>query len=447
MDINEYIKTSVPEFQQGDNTMTEFLDASGNFLAEAIEAIEHMDNSRGFLDSTVFNLENNISSRGLDLPPALTEQTKRVIVRDLAEIIRKNGTNDGLKNSLKLLGFNAEVRNAWIQSPIYFRKGFSKKIIDGSIYRQDITTKILYTDMLYGNEYVTEDGVFFEGYEYTDVGQTTKLDGVRILGETYKTNEINPNVVSKTPYVIVRFDEGEFNVSVSEYTDPETGDTFVYSTDEEFRLANNVIEYFLSKTFRPTTMRIIINVALHPLLDELVISEELTDTHSFTLDDGDIPGDSDFTVEEEAEAPGTVTIDSTIGNHMVIGMQNPYVSQFSLIPATDFGTYTGTVTEEYIWVGSVEQIVIPQDSQYPYIAIRPYIDITMQPTDVEYSVYGVSDLDGGIYDEVLIETVTVGNSFVHSTDETYHYIKIVQSVSSTAMLTIDLIFNTFNQNL
>lgn len=297
MDLKDYLKKSIPEFQQGNPSLDSYLDAAGDFLNGIKEAIEHFDYSHDYEKGEEFNIEYSLLGQGLNVPRALPLDVKRTIVRDLQEILIKNGTEDSLIQSLRLIGFNAEIRRGWLPSPRNIRKGFIKDPVTGEMKRYDVN-KYVYAEMLYGTEKVTENGVFFDGYRYQDTFQENVIENLPILGETYKTFPPNDVAVSKTPYIIVRFEEGDFNVTVEDYVDPETGETYTFSSDEEFRLVNEVIDYFISGQQRPSTVRVIIVVSLQPFEDFLEFDEEYSDTHTYNPDGGDEYGDEYETMDD-----------------------------------------------------------------------------------------------------------------------------------------------------
>lgn len=285
--MKEYLKKRLPEFQQQKEDLDGFLDAAGDFLQDAKEAIEHFDFSHDYKKGTQYNVEKYLNDRGLQLPRALPLDVKRTILRDVAEILLKNGTRDGLQHALRLIGFNATVEEGWLPSPRSLRKGFVKNPFTGDLTRYDIT-KYVYTEMLYGREKVTEDGVFFEGYQYFDTFKKNVIEKLPILGETYKNFPENDIAVSKTPYVIVKFEEGDFNVIVDTYTNPDTGQEYSYSTDEEFALVNEVIDYFIVGGNRPTTLRVIIIVSLQEIEDEIDVNDhEYLEQHTYNPDGND----------------------------------------------------------------------------------------------------------------------------------------------------------------
>jgi len=441
MDLKDYLKKTIPEYQQGNQSLDSYLDSAGDFLNGIAEAIEHFDFSHDYEKGEAYNIENSLLGRGVNAPRALPTDVKRLILRDLQEILLKNGTEDALVHSLRLIGFNAEIRRGWLPSPRSMKKGFIKDPETGEMRRYDID-KYVYTELLYGTEEVTEDGVFFNGYRYDDTFQENIIEGLPILGETYKTFPDSDVAVSKTPYVIVRFDEGDFNVSVESYVDPETGEEYTYSSDEEFRLVNEVIDYFIRGQFRPTTIRVIIIVSLQPFFEEMELEETYEEEHIYSPDGGDEYDETVGTLAESAAVLATVDVnDTSVGTPLLIGMETPYDNQLSIIQAINIGTDQIEVSESAFWGEYTVEYNIYLDQPYPMIPVRPLVDITTQsPTDANMVVYGVvRDADGDMV-ETLISEVPINSPFTYTTGVDYHFIRFESTSSESVPIT--LVYNS-----
>lgn len=398
MDLKNYLKQNIPEFQQGEPHLDSYLDAAGDFLNGTKEAIEHFDYSHDYKRGEFFNVENATRGRGIRLPVGLPDDTRKRLLRDLAEIILKNGTEDGLVHALRLVGFGAEILEGWIPDPESIRAGYynadyvsgyeqtvtlpigsqtpsigrylpdigslryrendphvveteligtrSPEIGEqipyiGSQYyqrkqekeRHDITS-YSYTRLLYGSEKVYEDGVFFNGWKYSDRFKQRPITKLPIVGEIYETTPNKMLKVSKTPYNIVRFEEDNFNISVSSYVDPETGIEYSYSVDEGYRLVVQLIDYFVKNVFRPTTMRTIVIVTLQDVVEEVVVDDTL---------------DESWTVSEETstdnigwgdslDMQGCFDMYPVIGSPLLVGdLLSPFVSQFSIVSPARIG--------------------------------------------------------------------------------------------------------------
>lgn len=325
MSLKEQLIKNIPEFQRESPSMKAFVSAVGDYLDDAKEAIEQFDYTYDGTRGTVFNVEQTLKDRGLDIPAGVPEETRRRVLRDAASIFAKIGTFDSLRFALRLTGFKAKVLSGWMPAPRTFRTGFIRNIDTDVVSRYDVN-RYLYTELLYGVEEVREDGVFFRGYRYDDYDGDTEYTDIPILGETYENIPDKNYTVAKTPYVIVRIEEGELNASIVSYTDPVTGETYEYSADEEFRVVNEIIRYFLATTFRPTTVRVIIIINIQPISDEIEIVDDLVDDTTYTPDGGDDLFDAAAVSEGDFEILSESIIDTTaIGSaKMTIGGVTPF---------------------------------------------------------------------------------------------------------------------------
>jgi hypothetical protein len=447
MSIKDYLKQNIPEFQQGDSNLSTFLDASGEFLDDIVEAIEHFDYTRDFNKGTIYNLENSIFSRGIDLPRNVEESSKRKYLRDISEIILKNGTEDGLKHALQMIGFESTINKAWLQNPKELQKGIVKDIKTG-VTRNANIGRYFFLDFVYGNETVTDDGVFFEGKSYFDLNEAPNtITGIPIVGESYNTIPTSFDSVSKTPYILVSIDQGSFNIDVGEYYSEETGQWYTYSTSEEFELINELISYFISGGQRPTTVRFVIIISAQALADEFEMTDDYVDETTYTPDGGDdLSEDIDY--DMTVEKPGTVTVNTAIGEPMPIGIQAPHLHQLSIIDPIAVGDIEATKPEDILWDAYNLTYKVWLDYQYPYIPVRPLIDISFtNNSTVSIDVYtAVDDLAGNKVD-TLLTTINTGNSFNYQTTVDEHFIKFVPSALTNEHIEVTFVHNSFTQEI
>lgn len=402
MSIGNLLKKNIPEFQQGSPQLDSYLDAAGEFLDGTKEAIENIDNIHDYKNSTPYFFENTLKDRGYMIPSRIREDMKRRVLRDLAEIHKKNGTLEGIIHAVRMAGLTPEIRVGWIPSPRAIRQG---RIIDPVTREErpyDIT-RYVYTDLLYGDVVSTADGVFFEGYRYKDILNEDKIGPLAIFGERYAKTPDNPVPVAKTPYIIVKFQEGNKTIVVDPVEDSETGDIFEYSISEEFQLINDALKYFLVENNRPTTMRIIVIVSLQPIEEEeLILEEEFTDTHTYNPDGLDDKFE-EIVVGDELGVAGTISdYGFLIGDPIFIGEESPLTSRWFIVPAVLIGGDDSPIEEtdtarEY--VGVTYHTVGGTVFNMP---LRAGCEFTLEPP-VDVDVYGVRGNDFG--DRVLIQTI------------------------------------------
>lgn len=440
MDLKKYLKSTIPEFQQGHPQLDSYLDSAGEFLNDISEAIEHFDFSHDYEKGEVFNIQNALSGKGVTPPKALKEETKRRILRDIHEFFLKNGTEDALRHSLRLIGVNAEIKRGWLPSATSLRTGSITSPFTGGSDRYDLD-KYVYTELLYGDEKVTPDGVFFNGVRYSDILNEDISQDLPILGERYKT-PVDPTLaVSKTPYILVRFSESDFNISVEDYVSPD-GEVYSYSVGEGFELANEVIDYFIkSDEIRPTTIRVIIAIALSPFFDTIgsFVDSDYSEVHTRTGDDlYDDIGD----LEDYPEIVGEVSVDSSIGRAMNIGaIETPHVSQYSMVSSPAIGDVSAIEQERYDWSYMSFNYNMYFDREYPHIPIRPYVDISLiSPSDAPIYVYGGSyDVSGNI-SETLIDTIAEDTFYEYTSGTNYHFIRF--DSLTTQPVPLSIVYNT-----
>lgn len=438
MNLKDYLKKNIPEFQQGNPSLDSYLDAAGEFLEGIKEAIEHFDKSHDY-ESEIFNVQMSLKGKGIDLPKGLPFDAKKLYLRDFTEFNLKNGTEDSLIHSLRMIGFNAEVRRAWLPAPRTLRKGYMYDVTTGDTRRYDLN-KFIYTEMLFGTEEVTEDGVFFKGHTYTDIFRENTLENIPIIGERYSGTVEQPFTVSKTPYIIVRFDEGNFNVSVDSYLDPETGEVYNYSTDEGFQLVNEVIDYFLKNGRRPSTVRVIIIVSLQPFEDIITIEDDYQESHLHDVDPDLNHEEIPLTLEDFFTLQSTYQVnDTAIGTNFIIGFESPYGDPLTQIQTPNIGVenYQSIIFDN--WSDSVFNIPVNLDKSYPNIIVRFNTTVVVENTSsVSISVYVVTT-DGV---ETLLDTVAAGLNYSFTTTQVdQHFIRVEPNMYVSEKVNIRIEFS------
>jgi hypothetical protein len=436
MSLRDYLKNKIPEFQQIDSPLTGYLDAAGGFLDEMKEAITQFDYHRDWRKGSELSVDMTTKQRGFDLPSNMAYEAKRVFLRDIAEVIKRNGTEDGLIHALKMIGYNADVRPAWIPCAERLEEGYLVDIVSGieKYYELDRRT---YRDFLYGEAVVTENGVYFEGHKYIDDAlEQNKVTGIPISGEIY--DEFAPNNISvtKSPYVAIRLKNGDFNVDVREYTNPITGKVYSYSADEEFKLVNDIIEYFIKSGYRATTIRSILIAFLQQFDDILTISDTFNDNTYYDPDGGDDLADASEFCENGITA-SRVYVDGSIGSNMGVGSEIPYESPLSIIKPLPIGMYSDYVNEKFVWSDFANTISLSLANQYPDFLVRYNTEISLSNTSsVSIDVY----INGEFFN-----SVNSGDIFEHTTDHTIHTVRIAPSNFIEEVITVNFNFNKFDQ--
>lgn len=431
MSISDILKKNIPEFQQGSSSLDGYLEAAGEFLDGTKEAIVGLDNVYDYKKATDFFLENSLADRGFRIPSRVKNSEKRRVLRDMSEIHRKNGTLDGILHAIRLAGLTPELRVGWIPSPDYIKRGLIRDPETLEVRRYDVN-RYVYTEMLYGDVVVTDNGVFFEGYRYIDSLKENKIGPLPILGERYTVVPENPVSVQKSPYVIVRFDEGEKTLVTDPIIDPVTGEVYEYSTSEEFELINEVLRYFLVENNRPTTLRVIIIVSMLPFVENLQVVEEFSIEDTYHDDGGDIHEES-LVVDSSFVGAGTVTVgDLNVGDLHIVGGPSPYATRFSYINL-GVGNSADTYPEIYDITTLVATTFVNEDNDLR-IPMRGKTDISFSaPLDSNISVYGYyNDVDV----PVLLGEVVAGGVYSEYIPFQFRYIKLTPDNPNHAEFTL-----------
>ena len=416
MSLADYLKRCIPEFQQTDSPLTSYLDVSGEFLSEMKEAIEQFDKHRDWRKGSELSVDMTTKQRGFTLPSNMSYEAKRIFLRDIAEVIKRNGTEDGLIHALKMVGYNAEVRPAWIPCAERLDEGYLVDVVTGQEKYYELDRES-YRDFLYGDEVITENGVYFSGFRYVDdVFQQNKIDNVPISGEIYEEYQPHNISVTKSPYSVIRLNDGEFNVDVAEYTNPITGKTYKYSNDEEFQLVNDIVDFFIKSGYRATTIRAIIIAFLQQFEDEINVSENYIELTTYTPDGGDNLSDSVPICENGINA-SRVFVDGSIGSNMCVGAEIPYESPISIIKPLPIGLDSDYINERYRWGSFSNTYELRLDKVYPDFLLR---------YGTRVSLINTSEVDIDVYiNGELTQTIEVGFEFGLLTNYTQHTISFV----------------------
>ena len=434
--MKDAVFNRLPEFLRDSDLLTEYTEVAGEFLGDAKEAIEHFDYSHDYQNGTTFNVVNSLHDKGIVIPTGLELSKLRTVLRDSAHLIIKKGTFDELKFALNLIGVSSFTNEGWLPAPEQLRVGKMVDFDTHQLYTYDIN-RLIYTKLLYGDVVATEDGLFFEGYEYSDFSKNNKIGPLPILGERYENHPNVPFSVAKTPYVVVKIGDLDYDVDEATYTDPDTGNVYTYSNSEQFRTLNNVIGYFLYGDNRPTNQRIVVISSLQPIIEEILIEEEYTDTHTYTTDGGDDVSDSVGINSETITISGSYTIDRlVVGDNIIIGYDSPMYSQFSPIRIDTVSDYANATVNELNTVGGIQHTTLYKADEGHTIPLFPNTVVNFTaPSDSSILVFDNNDL--------IIETILPGAIYIFQNNSQYDYISFgFDNGNSTKFLNINTVYSS-----
>lgn len=309
-EVGDILKRNLPEYLQGRENLDSYLEAAAVILGEAKEKIRGFSRHKDYDQAEAYMVDLNLSELGFDLPQKIHLPVKRQILRDVMEIHKRRGTEDGIRQSLRILGLDSEIRQGWALNAEGMRRGLVTDLVDYT-ERTFEGNETIYMDLLYGDVVDEEDGTKFIGHQYWDVGKEYPTDKLSIVGETYTGGFVSPHTVEATPYVVVEFDnDGIFLVDDEESTDPETGEKFPYTVSERFELLEDVIRYFIKGKYRPTTVRVIVVSMAMAETDTITYSEKIRVTINEGWSDLTDLEDS-FSVEESFFSDQATTLGDT----------------------------------------------------------------------------------------------------------------------------------------
>lgn len=417
---------NVPEFLRVSPTTASYLGAVGEFLDGTRDYIENFKYSHDYEKSSDYSLNGALGEIGFVIPPNVDKKISRVVLRDAIHSFILKGTTDSLLWVLRIIGVTPIIRNAWIPSPDRVRKGYIKDIVTGVESRYDLS-KFTYTDLLYGNADITENGTFFRGTTYNDVFGEEELSNIPIFGEHYKTEDIADatTYVEKVPYLIVRITDQAFNVVTEPYQD-ESGNTYQYGITEEYEAVAALIEYFLFNTSRPSNVRVMIVASLQSLSETITVSDVYEDNHIAA--ENAFPEILSTTSQIDSIVPIDVSL--VVGDPIIIGNQSMYHDQFSFV---NIPTIQNTFSGELKWAedfgGFVADSMVYGQSgdgkKYPVFVNTKMIFTT--PEGITAQVYGLIEFEDPYIEGVLIPITPNGNTYIHTFGIEYHafYIKLL----------------------
>lgn len=260
----------VPEFQRSQGNIQSFYSQIGALL-DAIGAT--INNFQTYSDYATMNLDNLqwfVQEKGITFPRNLSASSERSLSKDIVNLHRANGTVKALEFIFNIAGLQVQIDYAWIKKsdiinqtppPYNYVYGSQSTINnDGAVW--------------------TTSGCYFNG---TDTFGKV-FTNMPISGETYTPDMLMGNIDStdnttgdelvKLPYIRITVLSQAYNAFTSNYS--VNGVTYSYTTDEQYAITQEILNYFLD-TSRPAHVAII----------EISTPFVLSDTVNFQFNDAD----------------------------------------------------------------------------------------------------------------------------------------------------------------
>ena len=273
--IGEILKLNIPEFIQGLKNLDEYLEVSGEIFDDLSDGIDKLKTIKHHGDCDDGYVDINLKELGFRIPVNINMSVKRQVLRDVTEMHIRRGTEDSVTILMRLIGIESKINKGWLMNPTRLRRGW------WDIYNTDLTSRYtatdrMYLDLYYGETIEKEEGVYFRGYEYWDTLEEAPTKLLPIAGEEYDVvGSLGHDFVEATPYMVIRLEDSDlFLVDDKESIDPDTGEVYPYTLNEQFVLLEEIIEFFLIGAYRPTTMRIIVEGVALDASDEFNITEK-----------------------------------------------------------------------------------------------------------------------------------------------------------------------------
>lgn len=446
MTYKELLPNRIPESFQGDNELKEYLEVCGELFDAFADSIKEIDHYRDPTLAPETRLRDLAKQFAMDFPRNLDTDLQRTILRDLEAIYQKNGGTDVINWIFRLIGWEIDLEYAWVLNPEFY----DPAVVDAfglSNYGKTQTVPTItdfysrdYRSFLLGEEYVFDNGAYFRGRRFFDKRDTFLKN--EIVGEYYEetTKTRTADKVMSTPYLFIRVSEESYNIFIQPYVDEETGEVYDYTEVEFFNVVQNIFDFFMFNTNRPTNVRVVIVVAPQFLEDQAVLTSDLTDEYTsepLELEDEAILDDEDNSyLVHLAEAGSTFlagTPPSPFNKDMVInpvafrnltGYQDGDI--FYYVDHNEYNYQIHINEEDYIGprCGAYDwKFVTPHEESFQFRRVYTYaetkIDLTSSTEvgdvyandrDTLRMCFDLTTPSFGIFDESTSRPITIRNS-------------------------------------
>lgn len=420
--VQDQFKENIPAVLKNNELIEQYAEAVGEVFDEMRQEINYRAFETDYAKSRFSSLNGIAANFGLNLSPLLKEEVTRRIIRDAPSVYSQMGTRGSLDWTLKNLGYRSyDIDEAWIPNPDVLRTGYFRELGSESDPVRYRIRKNSYTDFVVGEEYVTEQGTFFKGYEYTDFEKKEEIDGIPIYGEVYSTYTglSFKDMVSKTPYLIVRlYDPPEYEEVITD-VDPISGETINLSLQDRQRIVTETIRYLIQELQRTATTSIILVgdlLIFNDIMGRLLDQFEISQTQDPYITSDSVSSISDIGSENYYMKVGARTINK-IGSKRPIGKVAPFPAIGQYLPVGSIGfpaSYTDRdITETSRQLDQQTTVVAP-NTGYEHVHFLDF-DATVNftvPQGVSVKVETVRNYRySSSSDRELVGNLTGGQSF------------------------------------
>lgn len=311
------LKKFLPEAQQGNLSLDQFMDSIGELLDGFKTAIDGFQDYNDFQEITEDNLELLAAQFNVAFPRNMSLSRKRGYLREIITLYRSKGTIPAMKRVFRLIGWDVTIEEQWIVDPAWYVDSNPYTLQNNAGQSVDLSLydKITHVSTLTNNNETFLTVKDNSGNQYTDL---------HIYGDDYK---ITPAVsFMKVPYLKIKVTSEDFDIFTQDYT--VDGNLYSYTSSEEFDILENIRSYFLQRE-RPANVAII----------EISTPFGLEDTITYTLldDTAAIVVSGTPNISFENVDPDTIT--RNIGSWLTDGFLPEMTITVTNSTSTNDGTY------------------------------------------------------------------------------------------------------------
>ena len=436
----EQLPKRVPGYLQDENTpLHAYLEFCGTIFDEIADTIKEHDTYKDYRNSPSTRLAMIAKRMGFDSPATIPENIMREVIQDIGFLNKTRGTEDSIRWAFRLLGWEVNLRHAWLPEPERFDSRLVTSFSD--LYNGDDLDESELSD--------AENAVtikFSDGYQLGVKNQTYKQDPLYVIDGNWSigvtelryrdslNQDFTPQIADR--YYLKTSDIGKVDYRsfvYGEATATETGTYFVGGS--WFTSIENIppLRIIGERYNHPNALKYGVKVMSTPYI---VVQVDNTDFDRFTVGDNQTRQEMYTTAEilfdyilEEYVRPANARILVIFGNYSV---DNTVTVETNLNQTAthqpDEQTTTHKTESDLSDYEVGYWLVVDRDNNYligapTYHAVNSMSGVSTSPeyfggTLVENLTLGGSSLIGGeSYGEYVKKYVTGNAEFTY----TYHH--------------------------